>query len=703
MKSIISLFALFAFSIFINAQSTDLDRETFYVSYVRLPTNPVEDESLRTYSIQINSSPMAESAYPSKLLHENITLEGFEKINKNGTIDILLQINDVIITGIKYYESEEVKKDKEGNVISSQKYFKPIIDYKTTASYYIKDQNGARVEYPISDKDQFKGYKYKTKKEAEKYVSTNLKSLKLGFLKSFIASIPSSINYTINNQFGYDTQKQVGVNLWILDSKKHPEFEGHKKALKQIQDVFATTKYNEPITGLKEKLDPVITYFESVIPKYTDAKKNKHKKMRYASYYNLAKIYYYIDMPDETIKYANMLVENNYDKEDGRQMAELATSLNEKFIVNKTKTRHFEVITTDVSFDETIVETPVVVEVAPVEEQLDTAYMSSGSIEEDNKVSTSILRILKNVFAARGNSLGDYPIGAEYITDNASGKIIGQKLLVPNNAKAYKYIHFVWDGNFLTHALIDTNRVDLYWKNNQLIGINVDIFGTFNFTIHYDINNNPVYLEGHEANNNGIPNTIDVVYKDNRIIESKINAQTPYKKYISKVKTFSYNDDVVEVNTIIYKKGKNPEPKNIVSNLTMTYRVIAENELQITTHFLMSESKNIKNFRYRLNDGLMTRVSNLNEPGNSRNTTDHVYEGDKLVKTFHFATYKGKFQTKWVSNSKDFIKKPGQTEDKWRHGKYFYDENDVLIKEFRDRKYHEKIDGVWSGWKFMRY
>ncbi|WP_298503196.1 hypothetical protein [uncultured Maribacter sp.] len=702
MKKIVILVLLLVFSKAVKAQSTDLDRETIKVSYVKLPTNPVKDKNLRTYSVNTNSVPTAESAYPSKVINESIIIEGFEKINRNGTIDVQIQVNDIIIEGVKYYETEDIKKNKEGKVISSQKYYQPIIHYRTTASYYVKDQNGKRDEYTISDKGNFKASKYKTKKEGENYVSTNIESLKSQFIKKFARNIPSSVNYELNNQFGYHAQEQVGTNLWILDSKKHPEYTAHKKALKQAQEIFATSKYNQSISGLKEKLEPVMVYFKSVIPKYTDPKKNKHKKMRYASYYNLAKMYYYLDMPDETSKYANKLIENGYDKSDGKQLAEMAENLKEKFIVNNVTSRHFEVNTADSTFDDTVVETETVIEALPIVKEFETAYESTGSLEEDNKMSISILRTLKNVFAGEGSYLGYYPIEAEIITDAASGKVTGQKFIVPTNDQAYKYITFVWDGNFLAHALVDTYRIDLFWKNNQLAGVRIDSFQNFDFTIRYDMDNNPIYLEGHQASNNDIPSNFDITYIDGKITESVRNTQGMFKNYVSTAKIFKYNEDAIEVNTTVYKRGKARETKNEVSSLTMTYNVVSDSELQITTNFGKSGSTRVKSFIYRP-DGKMRRVSNNEQPYNSINTTDNIYEGDKRVKQIFFSTFKGEFHTKSIINYKDFDKKPGETEDKWRNGKYFYDSNGILVEEIRDGKYREKINGLWSGWKYMSY
>jgi hypothetical protein len=139
--------------------------------------------------------------------------------------------------------------------------------------------------------------------------------------------------------------------FWILDSKKNSEYDGHKKALADMKTLLGEISSEEPLDELKPKLQPIVDYFESVIPKFTDVKKKKHRKMRYASYYNIGRLYYYFDMPDKAIEYANKLIENDYDKSDGKKLIKKSERLKELFEINKLASRHFSVDTVNNSGD----------------------------------------------------------------------------------------------------------------------------------------------------------------------------------------------------------------------------------------------------------------------------------------------------------------------------------------------------------------
>lgn len=122
----------------------------------------------------------------------------------------------------------------------------------------------------------------------------------------------------------------------------------HNEAYTKAKNAFAKMKYDEPTDELAKELEPVIEYFKSVIPKYPGTKR-KMRKIKYASYYNLANIYYYLDMPDKVQEYGQKIIDNDYDKSDGRRFLRYAESLKESMEKNNMKSRHMKVVTEDLS------------------------------------------------------------------------------------------------------------------------------------------------------------------------------------------------------------------------------------------------------------------------------------------------------------------------------------------------------------------
>lgn len=323
------------------AQKVDLDREYVKLSYVNLPTEPIEDPALRTYVVKTNAYD-----YAGDKIVNDITLYGFEKRKDKGTITIDVEVQGIIIDKTEIKERVKENKDKEGNVTSIDRYYKPVINYTTNAVAKVSNEAGDGFRLPMGGRKSYSGSEYSSYSKASQFLKNNRENLKEKFQNDFLGGIPSQVTGSVNARYGYQTYTDNGL-FWILDSKKNPEYDGHKNALAQIKELLGKVKPNESVEGLKADIKPLEDYFLSVIPKFPTVKKKKHRKMRYASYFNLMKLYYYFDMPDKAIEMANKIIENNYDKGDGKRMIKRANALKELFAKNKINTTHFPVDTSE--------------------------------------------------------------------------------------------------------------------------------------------------------------------------------------------------------------------------------------------------------------------------------------------------------------------------------------------------------------------
>ena len=318
----------------------NLDREYLPVTFVLLPTHPVLDSNYRTFSVKAEGSQNPQ-------IEDKIILKGFEKVNENGTISVNVSVENIIIDKVDIVKREVSKKDKEGNVKVTV-FYKPVVTYTTSATYRISDHTNNRASGSHLGKKEnvFEGKEFNRYGDAKNYYNNNRYAFKNNFTSDFINAVSASINSGINRKYGYRIHSANEV-LWILDSRKNSDTEGHKKALADIKAAFSTMKYNMPMDDIKENIKPIVAYFESLIPKYNDLEEKKHKKMRYASYYNIATMYFYLEMPDKAIEYANKLIENGYDKGDGEKLIRSSNALKAQFQKNQIDTRHFLIETKD--------------------------------------------------------------------------------------------------------------------------------------------------------------------------------------------------------------------------------------------------------------------------------------------------------------------------------------------------------------------
>ena len=376
MKKVTVLLMVCLVSLSVYSQKVDLDRQYIKIKYTNLPTAPIQDEDFRTYSVKANDNDVV----------NKIKLYGFEKLNNEGTVNVDITIGNVIVNGVEISKREKVNKNKEGKVTSTERYYTPVITYTTSGRYKVENSQGEPYSYTLGNKKTHKGNEYNSYAKASNYYKNNSINLKDKFQREFISNSTYQINKGLNNRYGYEPYVANEL-FWILDSKKNDDYEGHNKALADMKTVLAKFSHDSPLDELQKELKSLVAYFESVVPKYPEDK-NKHRKMKYASYYNIAHLYYHFDMPNKAIEYANKLIENDYDKSDGKKLIKRVDKLKELFETNEVTSRHFEVVTVDNSTQETVSNDVASVssEVPMVEKYIETIFTNADGSKVEGKL-----------------------------------------------------------------------------------------------------------------------------------------------------------------------------------------------------------------------------------------------------------------------------------------------------------------------------
>ena len=693
LKNSISLFLCFiTFFTYSQKLKVDLDRESLGVKYVRLPTNPVLDYNDRTFSIKANG-PNASR------IEDQIVLEGFEKVIANGTIDVQVHIDNIIIDNVEIRKREVVKKDKEGNVTSRKLYYKPIVSYTTYGYYYVKDQSGSSPKKRMGNsRNKFEGKEFSSYKNAQNYYNNNQYTFKNNFTKEFTRDIINTIGHFLNKKYGYVIFNTTTI-LWILDSKKNPEYAAHKKALIDIRKAFASMTSDKPVDNIREKIKPIVAYFESVIPKYPEVKKKKHRKMRYASYFNMAQMYYYLDMPDKAIEYANKLIENDYDKSDGKRFIRQCNTLKERFKANKITTRHLVVETVDSSNLVVASENESVIEEGLTEAEVTEKpmhFVANGDSEEVNKKLEKLLFTLKLFYIGWNSGNAYYLLEDDYIFDEVSHRIIGQRFIDPSGNKKYFLINLIWEGDTLKGAEIGGNTVELIAEDNLIVYIKSDNFDGLNYKIIYNSDGSVAKFEGDKLYNKTQKIVKEFLYKGGKLSQLNAYANGKYSTWIHNVKTFEFDSNSVKVNKITYKRNKPNIPKNEVSNRTSTYIRVGDD---ITIKQQSNNWGETTEYHYNEKDQIKHKKK-YNKKGDVWNTTYDYYKS-KLFKSELIHTKEGGILDKKITIyfSKEL---PASAEEyQWKEGKYTFDKNELVLIE-RGNKYKKKVNGIWSEWNFYR-
>ncbi|NRD19175.1 hypothetical protein HNV08_03870 [Winogradskyella eckloniae] len=514
MKSTITLLVLlFTFS-FAFSQNANLDREYFTVSYVKLPTDPVLNDINRTFSTNKRA----------------ISLSGFSRVRENGTLDINYRFHGTNVGEVEIKKTKHEKKDDDGNVISTTYSYRIHVTYTSSARVAVSNSENMSNDYEneFSEKENYKSKKFNSYKAAEDYYNNNRNTIRKRHSSDHQQQIIHDINGQLNNIYGYQPLNAKSDHFWILGKKKHPEYNKHMDAFEAMKVAFSKMKSNEPIDQLKNELAPTIDYFNSLISKYTGSKK-KDVKMRYASYYNIAKMYYYLDMPNETKVYAQKLIDNDYDKSDGKYFIRIADDLIAKFNANQSNTRHFEVLTEDLS---NIIEEPIVEEAEEESSSLNLELIKVYLITKTNDTTLVDMdtKDIKNI-AYKLNTVRYADNGTPIGTEVRSANELREILIV--DGTRYKNIDFKSSNlnqeavngtqEKLCKVLLESDKINLYLFNNEEpVIVSPDSnhgTSTLSNSFAFGFNQNLVKLaEGHpelieKVNANGFKNNIDDLVK----------------------------------------------------------------------------------------------------------------------------------------------------------------------------------------------
>ncbi len=340
MKKMLTLMAFAAMTTAF-AQKVDLDSEKFTYTYRDYPTDPLAADFV-TYSVTYDASGSTKNEISDAEVTDNMMLEGFKRLDKGAHLQIMLQFNSLIFNSSQVKERYDVQKDKNGKETGRTYYYWVEMSYSITGFAQMKDYKGNILDKShLGGTYQYRTSEYRSYKEASDYFNNNRNALRGNFVRERVRNSISGLSRAWSDKYGFPVRSGRD-ELWILDSKSHPEYDGHKKALKTVQELMKTMSPDQPVAQIREQLKPIIEYFEGLKTKYNKDEK-RDRKMRYASWFNLGKIYLYLDDMDAAIKEAEGLIKNDYDPKDGKRMIEEAQRVKAIFNKNKANTRHFPI------------------------------------------------------------------------------------------------------------------------------------------------------------------------------------------------------------------------------------------------------------------------------------------------------------------------------------------------------------------------
>lgn len=322
---------LFVLTVTAFSQSADLYPSRF-TSIARMLPKQILPEGKRTYHVYETNGTGIDLN-----LKNEIKVNGFTPVDNNEVVKMIIAYPSEI--SISSVEVENIVDPATAS--SGGKLYTAKRTVQTDGKITVQCTDADYKHYDLQPfKRTFYTKQYNNETQArQEAINSEIAWLQAG-KDEFKKFVVSKANFKINVQYGYSAITSK-VKLWRLESEKHPEFENFKNNCELVKTIFADVNQEVIPADIRTKLQPVISYFESLPKLFADSDK-KHKKIRYAAYYNLMKIYFHIDDFETASKYASLLVENDYDEKDGKKFLEEIAETKEIMQKFNLTTMHFK-------------------------------------------------------------------------------------------------------------------------------------------------------------------------------------------------------------------------------------------------------------------------------------------------------------------------------------------------------------------------
>lgn len=336
--------ALFLFLIFSGvsySQKMELTPVEFYVNYQDLPTVFVPVE-LRTFNVKVKTGGSIEGFKASKILADYVKLDGWKRVSDSAAVNVDIELLDFQKKNDEVQKKTISKKNRFETVYDAYEVYTIVSNYSGVGNAQIKYYSANSTVPTLKETLNFSKtipYSSVENRDLVYLQNENKNNEKANYSNRLAEYVQNSLNQVknkLNEKFGI-AAINLNEQLYILVSKE--EGDVYKTVIDQTVKKLSEMKPNVPITNLETDLDPSIKYLESLKEKYSGSSK-AHKTIRYSAYYNLAKIYLYLDQPEKTITEGEALIKNGFKKEDGEKLVEMGKKLQSKFNLLNIKSTH---------------------------------------------------------------------------------------------------------------------------------------------------------------------------------------------------------------------------------------------------------------------------------------------------------------------------------------------------------------------------
>jgi hypothetical protein len=314
-----------------------------------MPKTPLEP-AFFYYGAKIEMPASVKNKVDESSLYENLNISGqrYTEDLKEDDVFVNVTMAPINIVSSSVKERTVESKDKAGKVTREYYYWVEVV-YTFDAKAVANKSGKAIGQYTMYSRLKslsFTSGEYGTRKGASDYWNNNREMLVEQFTRDCANSAISSLSSSLSAGFGFPIVRESGL-IKTINEKKHPENDALRAKSEELKTKMEALNGKIPLT--EEDVAELIEYFKNIPVRYTDTKEKADVRLRYVAYYNLCRLYLYIDQPEKVKEWADLLFANGHDKKDAERLIKDAEELKTRLDNAIIKATQFE---TDSFFSE---------------------------------------------------------------------------------------------------------------------------------------------------------------------------------------------------------------------------------------------------------------------------------------------------------------------------------------------------------------
>ena len=313
----------------------------------RLPSQYVP-ESQRTYNIQLGLSRAIQPfvSYDEIAAPLEMTQWGWNRVDNPNDASLVVNITarDFIIEAI--HDEEHTEMVRIHGEMVPRKFYTPHIDYTIVLGWNL-DLNGQTVvSYtninPETRRPPMATFhmdrRFYSRRECHEFVRNNNDVFLEQIIMTELLVFTEPIQDAYRNQFYY-TCSSDNVRIALFDSKKNQYYAKHQQAAGEIRKAIESIPINGGTAEAVKDLQPWIEHFKELEKELSSADK-KQKAAKADMVFNLANIYYALEIFDVAREYAERLA-TEFDDGYGKRMIRWIDSMESDLKKHHLLTRRF--------------------------------------------------------------------------------------------------------------------------------------------------------------------------------------------------------------------------------------------------------------------------------------------------------------------------------------------------------------------------